>query len=1073
MRKRTTILVMVTLLCMAWPCLADDTEVFSGSTINVPPNVLIIFDTSGSMAEDYIPSSVYIPGEDYGSKLSGSPYLTNTVYYVWKEPSRPQEKPVYRVFTSSSANIGCGETRTALDTYGRWMGFIQETSPFGCDSNKVVKLFMGNYLNYLDSPTTEMRLKLDIAKDVVSDLLITIDDDVIRFGLMRYNKTHQGQGGYLIAPIGSTDAQIQTQLDGLLINTVLGGTPLAETLAEAGLYYAGKSSWSNKGDTYTSPIQWRCQKNYVIFMTDGLSTDDEGENIEKENIFTKAYSYYFGKAIGVPDPDGDNGELDTNGNIIADVNGGTHFLDDVAKFLYEEDLMPGTATDNAGQSFDAEDYDLQNVQTFIIAFATGTNEDLLMRAADDSHGNGEFYSTATSKELEGAFQAAIGKILATNASFIAPVVPVSRLNQVYSGNSVYLSLFKPIDSSAFWNGNVKKFGLNAAGRLLQKDGSPATDSAGQILDDSYSCWNSLTSPDGSTTEEGGIGEALLLQSVRKFYTNEGTSPYLTNPSNEFSTSNTALSVADLNVADDAAKSDLIDFIRAEGIYDPGGTNENKRDWVLGDILHSRPATMYDGDKTIIYVGSNDGFMHAFVDDTKGTNDLDELDDDTVSEAWAYVPWDLVGNLHLLKDSTQHQYYVDGSPVLYRSGANQQLTFGLRRGGNKYYTLKVGEFDGTNAYIADGYLSPQLLWEIPPDILTTETLGESWFRPIPCSISIGGSLSSSVLLFTGGYDSTNQDLATPAASDSVGRAVFAADASTGALVSNINFNHSNYAEMNTSIVDMMAFDSNNDTLTDTIYAGSLGGKLFGFNDRDKNGGWDGRLIFKARDGATASMQLKFQYEPDATMETPGGYKYDYVYIGTGDREHPNELNTVNRFYAIKSTWATPWTPLTEANLVDVTSYNYTTDVSNSLISGNGWFIKLNKNAGEKVVSSPLVFNKIVFFTTFVPDDPSVTVIDECSPGLGGGRLYALDYMTGKAALNFNTSNDTTGKVLDDTDRSINLGEGIPSAPTLVVTEEGAKLLIGSSGAGGTTGAKTIDIPSGGNLHIFYWKEQPTR
>jgi type IV pilus assembly protein PilY1 len=859
-------------------------------------------------------------------------------------------------------------------------------------------------------------------------------------------------GGQVIANIGSSDAAIKAALDAPSFNPV-GATPIAETLAEAGLYFAGEDSWANHNLTYTSPIQWRCQKNYVILMTDGNSWWDEGNNHNDPNIFTRP-DYMNGKTIG----DYDNDGVDPH----TDINGGTHWLDDVAKFLHDEDLMIAPRTDNAGESFDDITWPKQSITTYTIGFATGTDDILLTRAADSSHGHGAYYSSENSTQLQMAFTTIIGQILETNASFIAPVVPVSKLNQTYAGNSVYLSLFKPNNGSGFWYGNVKKFGLNPYGYLLQKNGSFATNADGLILDSATSCWQESLN-DGSTAEEGGAGAALLTQSSRNNYTYKSGNPTaLTHSSNLIGSLNGLITYTVMGLENLLEYLDLLAYLKGEGIYDQGGDEE--RDWMLGDILHSRPATMYDGNKTVIFVGANDGFLHVFVDDDKGT--VSNLADDTVNEAWTFTPWELLPTLKELKDSTTHHYYVDGSPVLYKDGTNRYVTFGLRRGGNKYYTLDIGDYDANGDYISSGYLSPKWAWEIAPNILTNETLGQSWSTPVIRTIAIGSGNTKQVILLSGGYDADNEDLDNPASNDTKGRAIFAVDAATGALNSHINFNHSNFSDLDYSVVDLTSFDYNGNGLEDTIYAGSLGGDLFAFEDRDADGEWEEKLIFQARYGATASSLLKFFYSPDITLEGFG----DYVFIGTGDREHPTQTTTVNRFYAIKNRWPTSATTFTEADLIDVTSYSYGPETYANITNGNGWYIRLNECAGETVVSSPIVINGIVFFTTFCPSSSGAET-DECYvQGLGGGYLYAMNYLTGEAVINFDTTNDANGvEVLAKSDRRLALGGSIPSEPTMIVTPEGTKLIIGTAGPGGGVGAVTIDVPESNSVKRYYWQQ----
>ncbi|MCD6569387.1 MAG: hypothetical protein J7L53_01655, partial [Deltaproteobacteria bacterium] len=718
------------------PAVADDTEIFSGGLINVTPNVLIIFDTSGSMSDD-VPCSVYDPDHDYSEDFGGGwedpepAYERYKVYY--KSGSGGWGADSWDVFTNSTSDIGCADARDTLDTIGHWQGYIEDSSPYNCGGSNAESLAIGNFLNFLDSPNTEYDSKINVARNTIKDLLDSVSDSAVRFGLMRFNTNNRGAS--VVADIGSSDATIKTALDGFI---ALGATPLAESMAEAGLYFAGKSSWANPGTTYTSPIQWRCQKNYIILMTDGNSWSDEGDG-NGSNIFTRA-DYINGHSIG--DYDNDGADPGT------DIHGGTHWLDDVAKFLHDEDLMVDPATDSAGESFDTDSYGTswqQNIVTYTIGFATETDDLLLKRTSADEndsegpHGCGEYYSAENSTQLQGAFSDIIGAIIATNASFIAPVVPVSKMNKAYAGNSVYLALFRPVDASGFWEGNLKKFGLDSNGNLLQKDGNPAADANGQILTNASSCWQ-RSSNDGSNVKEGGAGEVALHQVDRKFYTYQGTANKdLTHDDNAFSVDNTAITATTMGVATDAEKDDLINYLTAKDKYAQGGTSE--REWVIGDILHSKPAIMYDGNNTVIFVGANDGFLHVFVDDDKGT---ETLSDDTVSEKWCFVPWDLLPNLHLLKDSSTHSYFVDGSPVVYRASNTQYVCFGLRRGGNKYYTLKIGEYNANGDYISDGYLSPEWAWEISPNILGSETLGPSGSTPRLCTITRSGEYRRAIL-----------------------------------------------------------------------------------------------------------------------------------------------------------------------------------------------------------------------------------------------------------------------------------------------------------------------------------------
>jgi len=1085
------------ILMSSIPSYADDTDVFESGIVSVPPNVLIIFDSSGTM-NDPINQTPYYPEQSYAAKLTAIgkgnfAVSDDLIYYISGYTGGGHERPVYSTFPPPvskksgaqtplnwrTATNYCEAARTGITTKGWWMGNIEiapstvgGVNPYYACGGDAYKLYAGNYINFMkwldygaDGTVPASKPKVEIAYETVANLVRNIDDDIMRFGLMIYNRNQQGQGGEIIAPVGSTDDEIIAAMENEILarkSQLVSATPLAECLAEAGLYFAGKEKWSSNLENvppHVSPVQYRCQKNYVILMTDGQSTDDQGVNNRAQDIFLNkdknghSMPQYFGKAIG----DYDNDGVDP----ATDAYGGTHYLDDVARFLWKEDLIKG-GTDDAGQSFDSLTFPIQNIVTFAVGFGTGTDFTFLDRVVDTDHGQGgkNFGNKALVAEdgakLADAFDKFTNEILVANSSFVAPVVPVNKLNKVYSGNSVYLSLFKPSQTDPFWKGNLKKFGIDSYGRLLDKNLVVATDPiSGQILDTADSCWVTGDTNDGSETDKGGAGQVLLDQATRHFYFNkdDASSCSLTASNNAFTAANTGLSQT------------LVDFLTASGDYARNGSLA--RDWVLGDLLHSKPVTMFDGDKTIIFVGSNDGFLHALVDDNKGSEDI--LSNDTLTEAWAFAPWEIVSRLHLL---------MDGSPVLYdvrdpNQPGNRYLTFGLRRGGSGYYTLDVGDVSSTGEYVSNGYMTPSLAWKIDDKTLTSETLGQSWGKPVVSTIKTGSTSTAKVLILPGGYDDVSEDPQTPAATDSKGRAIYAVYASNGGLYSNLAFTNSLFSSLlKHCFVELTAFDSNNDGFTDTIYAGDMGGNLFGANDRDGNGNWmeanSFRKIFQARhvDAGTQNMLLKFFYEPDVGVENFG----NYIFIGTGDREHPSSTSAIDRFYAIKHKDWNSSTVLNETNLVNVTSYDYSATTLTSLDTGNGWFIKLDERSGEKVASSPLLYNGIVFFTTYVPESAASTPTDDpCFLGIGGGRLYALDYRTGKAAMNFNTANDTAGVVLDKSDRSTSLGVGIPSPPTLIVTKDGgAMLIIGTSGPTGTTGAKTFTIPTTGKARMYYWK-----
>jgi len=962
--------------------MADDTEIYGTVTISVQPNVLVIFDNSGSMGTVDVGGEYYDPATTY----SGS-YLTNAVYrkrhgsWVW--------------FAGDVADLNCEWIKQDLLTKGYARGRIRSANRnYACGGSKKT-LRLGNYRNYDASGIGDASSRISVAKEVVTNLIT--DTDNVRFGLMIFNSS---EGGHIVCECGTNKTTLINAVNGLSATT---WTPLAETLAEAGLYFAGRPSWFNTGTTYTTPMQERCQKNYIVLMTDGAPTMDNNSKLTSG-------TYINGDVIGDYDNDGnDPGSY---------ASYGTDYLDDVAKYLYENDCNPTLGT---GTSFEK-----QNVTTYTIGFRT--EQQLLQDTA--LNGGGEYYTANSISGLSEAFEEIMANISEANAMFVSPVVPVSRMNRTYAGDRIYLGFFKP-QQSGRWLGNLKKYGLDSTGNLIDANGNPATMSDGTIKDNARSYWS--PSADGPNVAAGGIGEILLEQSSRNIYSYMGTQSSLTHEDNAFSSDNVLITNSVLDVDSDFQRQSLI-----SDIY--GGD----RFWILGDVLHSEPAVVhYSSTSTILFAGSNDGMMHCF-DDSDG------------SERWAFIPPEQLDRLALLSND-DHDYFVDGAPVVYEGPSQKILFFGERRGGDHYYALDV-----TTAS------APSYLYRINPDILGGESLGQSWCKPEICTIKTTSG-TDRVFLMAGGYD-TNQDASAPAPSDAEGRAVFAIKTATGA-VSSLNFNAGNYASMTHCIVGVSGFDTDSDAIVDSVYAGDLGGNMFAFEDNDHNGTWSGRKLFSA---PVDDKRKKIFYAPDGVKEPFG----EIVFFGTGDRADPGETGVVNRMYSIKNDWeaSDTFTTITESDLVDVTddllqmgTAAQKIQQSLDLAASSGWYIRL-ENTGEKVVASPTVFAGVVYFTTYTPaseggGDPE----DPCGAptARGTARLYAVNYLTGGAVHDYSsdTETDADGNIVErgKDDRSKIIGTAIPTAPIIAVREGGPKIYIGIEG-----GVVPEDPVAAVNINVFYWR-----
>ena len=212
----------------------------------------------------------------------------------------------------------------------------------------------------------------------------------------------------------------------------------------------------------------------------------------------------------------------------------------------------------------------------------------------------------------------------------------------------------------------------------------------------------------------------------------------------------ALAAADhgwFNVATDLEAQEIINYIRGQddpnsrnrtADYDGDGDTEAL---LLGDIINSSPVSVaepgenYDllaGDvdyatyrnywknrRQVVYIGANDGMIHAFnagfydtldntfYEDFKPTDIPHPLG----AELWAYVPKSMLPYLKWLKDPNySHTYSVDGTPRVFDAkifpsnaehagGWGTVLVMGMRLGGSAYtndFPVDTGD---------DGLISP--------------------------------------------------------------------------------------------------------------------------------------------------------------------------------------------------------------------------------------------------------------------------------------------------------------------------------------------------------------------------------
>ena len=263
MKKLLLILFSLFMLPVS-PVYATDIEIYGLTTTQIKPNILIIFDNSGSMNDEirsaigFDTSITYPVANACGG--GGNVACDSTRIYRW----RGVEQVWQPHSTLADVQAHCSTAYNRFNTQGMYTGVLS-TSGYCKTSGGTFST--GNYINFLVSdtggtdPTTP---KVDIAKRVIADLVSTTD--AVKFGLMIFNNS---EGGQLARPIldmseGTNRQDLINSVNGIVANT---WTPLAETLYESMRYYSGQSSYFNSGTNYTSPKKWIVRSVVVLFAT--------------------------------------------------------------------------------------------------------------------------------------------------------------------------------------------------------------------------------------------------------------------------------------------------------------------------------------------------------------------------------------------------------------------------------------------------------------------------------------------------------------------------------------------------------------------------------------------------------------------------------------------------------------------------------------------------------------------------------------------------------------------------------------------------------------------------------------
>jgi type IV pilus assembly protein PilY1 len=885
-------------------------------------------------------------------------------------------------------------------------------------------LYSGNYLNWTRSAAYSST-RLAIVQEVATSLINSING--VNVGLIHYNDTQGGMVAHAMENITTARTAINSEINALTAST---WTPLSETLYEASRYYAGGKitygtnsvAASRDGNTgnYLSPITDTCQQNYVVFLSDGLPTQDVDATTtieEMADLSGKTFADLTGRTTC---------DVET----VGDLNGVC--FDDLAQVMLAGDSSPLP--------------DTQGIKTYTIGFA----EDIPVLQQAAQRGGGQYYQANDTAELSNALTNILINIMDTNQTFSSPAVAVNAFNRTQNLSDLFITVFRPT-GRPHWQGNLKKYSLRPTDAEImdaQTPAQPAVGADGFFKTTALSYWSATT--DGRQVAAGGAANELPAPDSRNIYTYLGAKDELYDDSNLVKDTNLLLTgdpqVLNISgIAGEPTREQVIRYIRGEDFMDWNGMNGNTDNRnQMGDPLHATPASAIYGPGQrdgLLFFATNDGMLHA-------------LDLETGVEQWAFIPPEFLPDqveLYENQSTAEKHYGIDSDLRILMIGDNDNvvesgekvfLYFGMGRGGDFYYALDVTVPQ-----------KPALLWTAKSGGLPK--LGESWSTPVPTRIDIQGAnydpenTGKHVLVIGGGYE-PDQDYET-FSTDSVGNALYIVDAYSGALLWSASNSGAtqNFATTGRSMdysiparIRVVDFDGNG--FADRFYAGDMGGQVWRFDVTNGNpaaslvaGGVIAQLGAAPSTTPATDTIRRFYYAPDVASVNTRTDNFVHIGIGSGHRGHPLNLTNHDRFFALRDRASSmtqadfnALTPITDASLQQVTSADTTMTTGKQ-----GWYLDLNVGTGwvgEKVLAEARTFNNQVIFSTFRPGTDAN--VRSCTPQLGTNRIYQMNIFNGAPVTNLDGSADPTAPLTMSDTFIQNAGGILSTAQALFVDSD---------------------------------------
>ncbi len=479
----------------------------------------------------------------------------------------------------------------------------------------------------------------------------------------------------------------------------------------------------------------------------------------------------------------------------------------------------------------------------------------------------------------------------------------------------------------------------------------------------------------------------------------------------------------------------------------GGLLRDRIQTVLGDIANSSP--IFVRDTQTIFVGANDGMLHAF-------NAL------TGAERFAYIPRGIdLANLASLSDPQYvHKWFVDGPVVvstLAQTTGKNYLVGALGRGGKGLFGLDVttpGSFGNNN-----------VLWDNTGSAAPAD-MGQVLGEPLIVKLNDG---TSAIVASNGVNSSTGT------------AALFVINIATGAVIKELD---TGYTTGGNGLSAPRGWDNDGNGTVDYVYAGDLQGNLWKFDlTASTSTGWSiansGSPMFVAKDASNKRQPITAGL---ALAKDPATGKR-WVFVGTGSFQTAGDPTNkdVQSMYGLVD-GNTVITGRTSSGDGDLQKRKITLINGTETLRGfephddldsskKGWYIDLLKPPspgtaeGERLVNRPIVRGTVLVTASMIPPTG-----ETCDAG-GRGYINALDAFSGTSLANAYFDTNGNGDFSDDTIGSgtnevpvgsVDLGVGMPTLPTIIDD----LLIVGGSNGG--LGEIPIN-PQGVGPRRISWRE----